>query len=457
MRFRPLGFDTTSGVTGSSGEWFGLILLAALLAVALPAAPARAQAGRLDEAQFVEGLRQYGLSSLLEHYLKNNQIKDPLVAAQVNVEVARWQFERAVAGGSDDASQRGEAVIKAYQTLFEAAPVTDHRQPIWGTEYSIFILEQFLPQAFINAPEFVQFGAPKPSQRRAFDRLTAQAVEAMELAGDDLTVLLGRLPRRDDFVQKYQNTGVYQELQEKWDGLMIPYYRSWAYLYGSYGSKARPQRLQAADRYLQRLAGNKRLNKAFLPKVLSLRGRVLLRLKKPTEAIKFLDAAMKSPAMPAFDRLVATLAKSEALNQQAKKKDALKVLDAIRTDGRMGRMVNATPVLLILVYDRRFEITKDFLVYNQLLEDKVVVANKWQQSIKRWMGERVEGPVPSAQKLAKEEPFIVLIWADKLIQRGQDAKAKAEETADDAQKQKLLAEAEGHLKRAGQEMKALLK
>ena len=70
---------------------------------------------------------------------------------------------------------------------------------------------------------------------------------------------------------------------------------------------------------------------------------------------------------------------------------------------------------------------------------------------------RVEGPVPSAQVLAKGKPSVVLLWVEELIQRGREFKAKARKTTNEKQRRTHLSEAEDVLTRAQSELSALLR
>lgn len=426
-----------------------------LILLLVSSAGAHAQLNRLDDARFIQGLRERHMKELLLYYLDKNPPSDPVQLAEIKIEQQMLRVEDDKAAPQVRAAAVDD-VLNAYRELLKVAPFSHHKQPIWKTDMAKFILETALPFKYVNAAEFVEFGEPTKAQRKAFDDLAAEAGDIMDEAGDDLFRLMGDLPRRRNFVNDFDNTGFWAMLRDEVAGLSVPFYKSWAFYESSMVSKPKDaqRRLAAAREELTRLLAGGKLSPAGKVQAESLLGRVLIKLNAADKALEHLDVAIKDAPKDSMIQLTAELAKTEALHQLKKDSDAINLVHELETKVPASQ----SPVLLILTYDREFAISGDQSVYPRLFNSSE--AAQWKPTIEKYVNDRIverSAATPKdPSKLASMAPLEVLANADAMTAQANDLKAKAGEATDKEEAKKLRGQANDIYKKVEEALKDFL-
>jgi len=404
--------------------WF--VFLA--LAVALPASAFAQADARLDDARFIQGLRERGMKELLLYYLEKNPPEDEVTRLEIAIEQHRLIFE----DEDESAKKRQDAaldVVDAYRKLIDEAPVTHWKQPIWKTDMAAFIIEQVLPVRYVNAGAFVEFGDPTMDQRREFDKLASEAAEMMELAGDDHFRLVGDLPRRENFEIEFVNSGRWRQIKEELGELRLPFYRGWAFFYNALTTPAKnkAERLGQAKLDLQKILDGDTLSDAGQATARSLLGRVSLAQEKYDVALKQLNEAAKKAPEESLDAMRIQLARAQALARSKKQDEALEILKTVQTTPPATR----SPILLVLAYDAEFKITDNQSVYVRLFN--APEAAQWKAMIENYVSERMvakSGDEPKdPQSLAAKPPLEVLANVDAMVANAQQIKGQLEGAA----------------------------
>lgn len=401
----------------------------AMAMIAMCAVPASAQVSRLDDAQFIQGLRERGMKELLLYYLDKHPPEDPVQLLEIKIEQQRLIFEDATET-NERRAQAALDVVAAYRDLIDKAPITHWKQPIWKIDMVAFILEQVLPVRYINAAEFVEFGDPTLDQRQNFDKLVHEAASMMELAGDEHFRLIGDLPRRKDFELEFVNNGRWETIKTDVGELRLPFYRAWAYYMSTLTAKpSKPnERLAQAKADLTAVVAGGKLNADGKARAQSLLGRVYIGLKKYDEALRQLDEAAKDAPKDSLDLMKIQLAKTEALAQSKKKDQALKLLADVQTT----KPATESPILLILTYDREFKIVGDPNVYPKLFN--APTAARWKPLIEKYVSDRIVERSADQPKdpnvLAEKTPLEVLANVDAMVANANQLKADVEKETD---------------------------
>lgn len=389
---------------------------------------------RLDDARFIQGLRERGMRELLLYFLEKNPPKDPVVRLEYEIEQHKLIAQDAKAE-PDRRKQAMDDVLATYRKLFKEAPRTHAKQPIWKTDFAEYVLQFILPVAHTNAGEFVEFGVPTRAQRDAFNSHVGEVLTVLEDAAVDHFMLVGDLPKRDGFQEQYVNNGFWRTFMEEYGQIKLPYYRAWANYWGGYLVKPAGSVGEAATLIKGVMA--QPISPAAEPELKSLAARIALKQNQADEAHKLLDEVIAMEGAAPFNVLVARLAKSQALHAAKKDKEALAQIE----QARQLDVVNQSPMLLVLTYDRQFKITGDPQTYITLFNDPAAATNR--AAIESFVkGRLVEDKQLTVAEMAKAEPFIVLANVDALSARGGQLQQKASVSAGNAAEQKkLLAEA----------------
>jgi hypothetical protein len=422
------------------------LLLAAVAAMWVPApfATAQSQSRKLDDARFIQGLREKGLKDLLVFYLQKFPPQDPVIKLEILVEQQKLNFEDESLSG-DKRAEATLAAVAAYRELFKAAPKTHWKLPLWKTDFAAYVIRVVLPARYTNAAEFVEFGVPTGEQRQAFDQLVAEIHQATEQAADEMFFMMGDLPRQPNFVTDFENTGLWDRIKTDYADLQVPYYRAWAIHYATLMSKPQGNGVEARD--LLRRVPAQELNAAGAAELNNLLGRIQLALAlksgadpggkakskgDPADAVGAAIDALKAVASSRdagpLDRFTATLAVTRGLQASQRHKDAIDLLD----EARKSELVQGSPMFMILCYDRQFQITGDTGVYARLFEESSIKSVRDQ--VQTYVARRLSSDPKKPEELKTEPPLVVLGHVDGMLERA----ASAEKTED---KTRALADA----------------
>ena len=418
---------------------FRCVLVAMVLTCGVGATAFAQVSSRLDDAQFIQGLRERGMKELLLYYLDKHPPEDPVQLLEIKIEQQRLIFEDPTES-NERRAQAALDVVDAYRNLIEKAPITHWKQPIWKIDMVAFVLEQVLPVRYINAAEFVEFGLPTLDQRQAFDKLVAEAAQMMELAGDEHFRLIGDLPRRKDFELDFVNNGRWETIKTDVGELRLPFYRAWSYYMSTLTSKPTKvnDHLAQAKVDLTKVVGGEKLNDAGISRATSLLGRVYIGLKKYDEALRQLDAAAEKAPKDSLDLMKVNLAKTEALNLSKKQADALKLLAEVQTT----KPATENWILLVLTYDREFQITKDQTVYPKLFN--APTAARWKPLIEKYVSDRIvertADQPKDPNKLAEKTPLEVLANVDAMAANANQLKTDAQSETDKEKAKSMVAQ-----------------
>nr|MBX2851349.1 hypothetical protein [Phycisphaeraceae bacterium] len=173
--------------------------------LALPSA-GQIEALRNGDDQYIQGLREQGMSDLLERFSEIDPPKDPIARLALDVSlkefVASDLLARATqASQAQDFAQANqlfmesrktfEGLLAAQRQLIADNPA-DERLPIWQTDFAEMIIDRYLPRYFQNVAWRYEFGQPSGEQKKAFEESMAEALEVTM----DASFRLGELPNR---------------------------------------------------------------------------------------------------------------------------------------------------------------------------------------------------------------------------------------------------------------------
>lgn len=381
----------------------------------------------MDDERFLRGLRERGLTDLAEYFLENFKTDDPLLRLSL---LAETQKLRAT-DENFTTEQRQKAyldVLATYRQLFAEAEKSAElhwKLPQWRTDMAEYALGTVLPGRFVYADAFVEFGSPTLEQERMFRDLASEAAVVMDKAHIEMFTLLGELPKRDDFEREFENTGLWKLMVEEYQELKLPFYKSLAWHYASLlPEPPAVANLPEAEATLTHLLTGERLDEGGAVKARSLLGRVQLKLGKHADAATNLEQAAAGEGAAPFDVFIAQLALAGVNAAQMKNPDALAVLDALSN----SQVAADNPLMLLLVFDARFRVTKDAGEYPKLFAHSA--AKDKRSALEAYVNRRiVERAEQGSLDVESKSTLEVLAMVDAQIQqagRSDDAKVKAE-------------------------------
>jgi len=328
-------------------------LTAALCLALLSAAPVAAQIQTLDQGALIDGLRREGMGELLKHLAETAEFEDPADARFLLYSQHLYEFERKI----DQATRTGDAQLRedAIQSFNDGLEVLrqlinefpDHLQrPVWQTDLGELLLVDRLYDLNRYAAEFKEFGVTTPEQAQAFDDAVGEAVRTLWDADLRLFQITGDLPKRDDFTERYELTGIWRRLNNEYDQLKTPFYLSFAKFYTTllddehdYFQSLKndpvipaPQQKSSPDaerqslladvlRRVEEMARRHQANDGVRYPMLSLWGRTLLAQGEPEAAIEKLDEVITASRADRYD-LASRLAKAWALDRLDRRGEA---------------------------------------------------------------------------------------------------------------------------------------
>ncbi|MFW6336739.1 MAG: hypothetical protein ACOC3G_06395, partial [Phycisphaeraceae bacterium] len=349
-----------------------------LAAVGL-ARPASAQLENLDDATFIAGLEDRGMSELILHFVEIDPPDDPVVRDLITIAQHRIRFR--------DTSLPREVRREAFEAALEGLSQLidehgDHVQsPIWLTDLASLKLIEDMRNYERLAGTYVRFGVPTPEQREAFRRLSTQALDAMVRARQKLFELRGELARDEERTEELQLDGTYARLFNEYDELRVPLYFSMASLYvaslpddADYfqdlgrGGRAdtpdaeRRRLIREASEAVEPLADPARQSANIARAALSIQGQLRLLNGEPREAVEPLREARTLRAGGVVDGIVATVALARAQSLRGRLEEGLNLLDELSEDEQIAD----SSFYLLLLADARHRLLREDA---QTLED----------------------------------------------------------------------------------------
>lgn len=182
---------------------------APMIAAAVLALPATAQieALRNGDDQYIQGLREQGMSDLLQRFSETDPPEDPIakLALEISLKdfIASDMLARATqASQAQDFAQANQLFIDS-RTTFEALLaaqrqlIADHpndeRMPIWQTDFAEMLIDRYLPRYFQNVAWHYEFGQPTDEQKKAFEDSMIEALQVTSDAANRLDLLTSRV------------------------------------------------------------------------------------------------------------------------------------------------------------------------------------------------------------------------------------------------------------------------
>jgi|GEM_PF-4508272 len=189
----------------------------------------------LDDGQFIDGLRRYGLSDLLLYYA-NHHVDGVGVQGGAAKELVQIAGHRMIFDDADrpmpERAAALESAIAAIESLIDRE-TDDTQQPIWLTDLAEMLLLNELTVVERLALDFVSLGVPTLEQLQAFESGVSRAAFAAQLADERLYELQGTLPLQKDYHARYIQTGLADRLFENYGQEFLPFYEGLAAFYAS--------------------------------------------------------------------------------------------------------------------------------------------------------------------------------------------------------------------------------
>lgn len=218
--------------------WMARLLAVTPLALALTA-PAYGQIGALrnSDDQFIQGLREQGMSDLLERFVETEPPEDPI--AQLALKIALQEFvaddllarvREAVAEGDipkanelfAQSREAFEQVLDAQRDLVSGHK-EDERLPIWQTDLAEMLLFRYLPRYYQNVDWHYEFGQPTDEQAQAYEAAVVEALVQTNDAAYRLDQLASRVNQDGKLRPKLEEIGIWYRLED-FGSLNTPYW-----------------------------------------------------------------------------------------------------------------------------------------------------------------------------------------------------------------------------------------
>ena len=335
-----------------------LVLCASVVVFAL-ASPLLAQPDQvesLDDATFIAGLEDRGMSELILHYLETHPPDDPVVRRLIEIAQHRLRYR----DRNLSREQRGEAFDRAIAGLEQL--ITDHpdrvQRPIWQTDLAAMRLIDDLRSYHRLAGAFVRFGVPDDEQRAAFAELAPEALADTSRARRRLFEMRGELARDDAKREALQRDGTWRRLFNEYAELRLPYYHALASLYvaslpddadyfrslpaGDVPGRAdapdaeRRRLVREAIEAIEPLADESQQVASVARGALSVLGQLRLVGGEPRAAIEPLDEARSLGGGSGAERLMTILALARAYAETNRLEQGLNLIDAAGDDAAVG-------------------------------------------------------------------------------------------------------------------------
>lgn len=218
-------------------------LAAAALAAAAPAA-GQIQALKNADDQFIQGLKDQGMSELLDRFVQTDPPEDPIAKLALDVALKGFVAEDLIKR-ADQANQAGlasgdqakfqEAIDlfaqsrKTYEQLLDAQRQLikenpeDERLPLWQTDLAEMLIDRYLPRYYQNVAWHYEFGQPDAEQKAAFERAMTDAWVETAKANGALELLINRVGADAQLRPKLEEMGIWWTL-DRYRTINTPYW-----------------------------------------------------------------------------------------------------------------------------------------------------------------------------------------------------------------------------------------
>ena len=183
---------------------------------------------RNSDDQFIQDLREQGMSDLLKHMIETDPPKDPInrLVADVNLKqfiaddlLARaseanmnGQTEEAIAL-FNQSRQTFDQVIAAQKKLVEDHD-DDERIPLWQTDLAEMLIDRYLPRYYQNIAWHYEFGIPNPEQAKVFEDSVVLALKVTSDAAYSMGLLANRVGADEELRNKLEEMGIWFRLDD---------------------------------------------------------------------------------------------------------------------------------------------------------------------------------------------------------------------------------------------------
>ena len=161
---------------------------------------------KLDD-QYIQSLREQGMSDLLQRFSETDPPEDPIAKLALDVSlkefVANDQLARAArASEVQDYRQANELFLQSresFEQLLAAQRklIADHpddeRMPIWQTDFAEMLIDRYLPRYYQNVLWHYEFGQPSDEQKAVYESAMVEALVMTMDAANRLSELPSRV------------------------------------------------------------------------------------------------------------------------------------------------------------------------------------------------------------------------------------------------------------------------
>lgn len=219
-------------------RWMARLLTAtAVSAVSAGSVSAQVSELRKSDDQFIQGLREQGMSDLLDRFREASPPEDPVAKAALDVAllefVADDLLQRAAEANNNGNVEEAiglyeqsrdtfDKVLAAQRQLIQANP-EDERMPLWETEFADMLLVRYLPRYFQSADWVYEFGVPSDEQREAYEKSMVEAYVVTTDAAYRLDTLANRAGADADLRPRLEALGIWYKLED-YRQLNTPYW-----------------------------------------------------------------------------------------------------------------------------------------------------------------------------------------------------------------------------------------
>ncbi len=209
------------------GRRFARAAVAGLLSVTtLAVAPGQAPLQDLDDGQFIAGLAKFGLHDLVEH-----MIDHPPEAMEARGRLLKGLSREYLTATADfdHWTAAFERTTQFFAESLESLPPCHPNRVLWAGDYTQGLLFSVLPNRQ-QADLFVAYGLPTPDQRTAAAMVAGESLKRLRTASSEWATMQRMLPRQENFVTDYVNTGQWADLQD-YSRLQLPLFTARAGFY----------------------------------------------------------------------------------------------------------------------------------------------------------------------------------------------------------------------------------
>lgn len=222
--------------------WMARLLTPAVLALAVGSpAVGQIKALRNSDDQFIQGLREQGMSDLLGRFVDTDPPQDPIARLALDVALKEFVADDLYtrAGQASEAQNYDEAVallnqsrdtfkqVLAAQEQLIADHAEDERVPLWQTDYAEMLLYRYLPRYYQDVNWVYEFGMPSAEQREAFEDAIVKAFKATDDAVFRLGLLINRVGANPELQQQLEEQGIWYKLLD-YQQINAPYWQAQA-------------------------------------------------------------------------------------------------------------------------------------------------------------------------------------------------------------------------------------